>query len=162
MRRITSFGLVLVLAAGLVGVYAASSSADDEETLKVIEKITAFHPIDNAPSGDSPGDFAVINGDLYKNKGGKAGSKIGTSVVTCHVMQIDDPDVFLVKCLATWSFEDGTLELAAVINEHAPSPHTFDIAILGGTGDFKRARGAGTAKEASEQEILVTLKIASS
>lgn len=160
MRKATSFAVVLVLAFGLVAFYAGGSWADDEETLKVIEKITAFHPVDNAPSGDSPGDFAVINGDLFKNKSGKAGSKIGTSRVVCHVVEVTDPDVFLVKCLATWTLKDGTLELAAVINEHAPSPHTFDIAILGGTGDFRKARGAGTAKETSEEEIVVTLKIA--
>lgn len=160
MRKALSLAIVLALTLGLVGLSQSGSWADDEETLKVIEKITAFHPVDNAPSGDSPGDFAVINGDLYKNKSGKAGSKIGTSRVVCHVVEIKDPDIFLVQCRATYTLEDGTLELSALINEHAPSPHKFDIAILGGTGEYKKARGAGTAKETSEEEIVVTLKIA--
>jgi allene oxide cyclase-like protein len=158
MRKILSLAIVLALTLGLVGLSQSGSWADDEETLKVIEKFTAFHPVDNEPPGDSPGDFAVIRADLFKNKDGKAGKKIGTSVVTCFVMEVSEPR-FIIQCNATYTLEDGTLSLQALINEHAPSPHTFDVAVLGGTGDFRKARGHGTAKEKSEEEILVTLKL---
>jgi hypothetical protein len=161
MRKALSLAIVLALTLGLVGLSQSGSWADDEETLKVIERTTAFHPVDNAPSGDSPGDFAVISADLFKNKDGKAGKKIGIGRITCFVMEVsEDGARFIIQCNATYTLEDGTLSLQAVINEHAPGPHTFDIAILGGTGDFKKARGEGKAKEMSEGEAAITLKIA--
>lgn len=158
MRKALSFAIVMALAFGLVGLSTGGSWADSEETLKVVEKFTSFNPVDNAPAGDSPGDFAVITADLHKQKSGKAGAKIGTSVVTCFVVDTSGGK-FLVQCHATYTLEDGTLELSAVIDEHQPQPHKFNVAILGGTGDFAKARGSGSAKEASEEEIFITLKI---
>lgn len=160
MRRTASFGIVLALAGALVGHSTAGSWADDEKTIKAIERFTSDHFVDNAPEGESAGDSFVATADIFKNKGGKAGAKLGTGVVSCVIIEVNpDAGRFIIQCHATWSLEDGTLEFSALINEAAPPPHTFDIAVIGGTGDFRKARGDGKATENSEEENVITLKI---
>ncbi|MFD5325640.1 hypothetical protein [Streptomyces sp. NPDC127092] len=93
---------------------------------------------DQAPQvGDS---FAFAD-DLYRTKGG---DKVGRDGVTCTVVRAGDPGDMM--CVGTFALTGGPGGQLAGQNlvSFDPSdeaPAAFDIAVTGGTGDFKDVRG---------------------
>lgn len=161
MRRSVALVVVLVLAGASVGYYAVGSSADEEgKTLRFVNRTTSFQFVDNAPAGESAGDLFTFAGDVFASKDGKAGKKLGRIVGSCTAADVDlSASRFIVQCQATYMLKRGQIIVAAAINEGAEGPHKFRIAILGGSGDFRKARGDGVIVERSEEESLDTLHL---
>ncbi|MER7533230.1 dirigent protein [Streptomyces sp. NPDC097704] len=88
------------------------------------------------------GDTPVFADDLYKTKGG---DKVGRDGVTCSVVRISGDQVDM-NCVGTIVLNGGpggqlTAQALTTFDTSNENPSAFDIAVTGGTGDFKQARG---------------------
>ncbi|MFC9729421.1 hypothetical protein ACH4MA_04970 [Streptomyces roseolus] len=97
---------------------------------------------DESP-GASPevGDSFAFADDLSRTKGGE---KVGRDGVGCTVVRTGDP--MDVLCVGTFVLNGGpggqlTGQTLLSVDPSDEAPAAFDIAVTGGTGDFKDARG---------------------
>ena len=121
--------LGLVLGGAAFG--SGSASLTQEENLRTNARFTNFHFVDNSPTNQQGlGDEVLIRVKLSQG-----GSRIGTGLIKCT-------DMFYrqLACAATMQIEGrGKIVVEGTFAErqriHA------SIAVTGGTGDFRNARG---------------------
>ena len=149
------FSISLVTA--LVGVFAVSSAdADTPERrqvevleLKVQNDQYAYTDLD--PKGPSLGDTHVYSGTAIKD-----GRSVGRGGGSCQVIHIKG-DELTTQCLITMELKRGSLTMQSL---WVSGTSSLDMAITGGTGDFREARGTvrywdiATPKERVRAEIL--------
>ncbi|WP_242426797.1 MULTISPECIES: dirigent protein [unclassified Streptomyces] len=101
-----------------------------------------------APGGDQSGPPSKVGetftfaDDLYKTKGGE---KVGRDGVICAVVRVSGTSVE-ANCVGTFELDGGpggqlAGQTLATFDTSAGAPAAFDVAVTGGTGDFKNARG---------------------
>ncbi|MFF5974175.1 dirigent protein [Streptomyces sp. NPDC012769] len=88
------------------------------------------------------GDVFTFAEDLYRTKGGE---KVGRDGVTCAVVRGSAQQID-VNCVGTFVLSGGpggqlTGQTLTTFDLSEEQPASFDVAITGGTGDFKEARG---------------------
>ncbi|MFC9591847.1 hypothetical protein [Streptomyces sp. NPDC056944] len=95
-------------------------------------------------SGQTPrvGDVFTSADDLYKTKGGDT---VGRDGVTCAVVRVSG-DQADANCVGTFVLNGGpggqlTAQALVTFDISNQAPAAYDIAVTGGTGDFKQARG---------------------
>jgi hypothetical protein len=116
---------VLVLAAPP----AAAKSRDRTIKLTARSQLEHAQLVDNAPTGDSPGDLLVFTERLYD----RHGKRIGSDAASC-VRLFDKASL----CHGTYKLPGGRLMVQLL----QPGPTgTYDQAITGGTGRFDGAHG---------------------
>lgn len=131
MQRIV---LVLGLSAVLVGcgdeTTAASPDVPVVRTIEVVEHVVSETLTDHPPMGDSAGDALTFANQLYD----KANTKqVGTDQGYC--LRVDVGKSF--ECTWTAFLADGQITVAGPFFDAKEST----LAITGGTGAFKDARG---------------------
>ncbi|MFI7020234.1 hypothetical protein [Streptomyces sp. NPDC050164] len=153
LTRLFSISLVTAL----VGVFAVSSAdADTPERrqvevleLKVQNDQYAYTDLD--PKGPSLGDTHVYSGTAIKD-----GRSVGRGGGSCQVIHIKG-DELTTQCLITMELKRGSLTMQSL---WVSGTSSLDMAITGGTGDFREARGTvrywdiATPKERVRAEIL--------
>ncbi|MDX3548296.1 allene oxide cyclase barrel-like domain-containing protein [Streptomyces europaeiscabiei] len=149
------FSISLVTA--LVGAFSVNSAdADTPERrqvevleLKVQNDQYAYTDLD--PKGPSLGDTYVYSGTAIKD-----GRSVGHGGGSCQVIHIKG-DELTTQCLITMELKRGSLTMQSLWGSGTSS---LDMAITGGTGDFREARGTvrywgiATPKERVRAEIL--------
>lgn len=145
MRRLFLPAAVCAVAISIVAVVNAGGKTQSTTTLRFDEKSTLFKVIDNPPAdaGQNPetGDTVVFTGDLMSGS-----TKVGHDRGYCTV--IDAPNA---ECTATFFFNRrGSIGGSDSFNFASSS--TQHIAIMGGTGRYRGARG-----QASVKQVLQTL-----
>ncbi|MFJ8657797.1 hypothetical protein [Streptomyces sp. NPDC093795] len=101
-------------------------------------------PVDaGEETGQAPkvGDSFAFAEDLYRSKGGE---KVGRDGVSCTVVRAGNPSDMM--CVGTFVLNGGpggqlTGQAMVTFDPAAETLAAFDIAVTGGTGDFKDARG---------------------
>ncbi|MFF7437599.1 dirigent protein [Streptomyces sp. NPDC008122] len=88
------------------------------------------------------GDVLTFADDLYKTKGG---DKVGRDGVTCSVVRVSG-DQADMNCVGTIVLNGGpggqlTAQALATVDITNEATAALDLAVTGGTGDFKQARG---------------------
>jgi hypothetical protein len=132
-RTILASAALLALAAGP----AAASGKHRGPTLKAIGKVDQVKLVDNAPTGDSPGDVLTFTEKLYNAHG----KQIGTDAATC-VRLWDQSSL----CTGVYRLRGGQIHVQLV----QPGPTgTYDQAVVGGTGRFEGIRGVVTVAQSS-------------
>jgi hypothetical protein len=106
------------------------------------------------PANPQLGDRIINNVDLFDD----SGTKVGTGAGVCTIFSVPPLDT-LVECLSTAVFAEGQIILGGV----APLPEvgaSAQFGILGGTGDFRKARGEGIfiVTEPGVVDTTLTLK----
>ena len=117
---------LVIFAAGAGGAGAAGRTA---RTVAVVERTTAVGFVDNAPEGDSLGDFVVGASNLFNSRN----RKIGTAQWMCVRTNLG----IQRHCTLTYFFKRGLLTLQGPYRDDG----TGTFAITGGTGLYRRARG---------------------
>jgi hypothetical protein len=120
----------------IVGSVAASGSgkSPSREIVRLNLLNAGGYFVDNDPSGGSGGDLFGSSGPLKRG-----GGQVGNFISTCTQAS---PTQFRGQCAATFRLNGrGSLQAAGSVKPEAPS---YRVAIVGGTGEFKRA--AGTAQ----------------
>jgi hypothetical protein len=150
MRRIV-WVTAAVVAIGLAigGVSVASQGASNNANrlvLNLLSRATAINNfVDTGPPGPSPGDIYVFSDRLFLASA--PDQQIGTSDGRCNLI---DPVAFSFDC----SFTDhltgaGALEAGELMGAGTLSlveGTTSTVAIVGGTGPYRTARGDATVK----------------
>lgn len=148
MRRIRprSPGAAAGLAAALLiavstasAAWSATPSASDTglrihqhtEIIQLVARQTHSETVDAGKKGLGPGDEIIIAEDLYRD-----GEKIGDHSVVCTYVRTKPGEL---QCLGTFDLPQGQITSQALL--HLPAAATVDIAITGGTGDYRSARG---------------------
>jgi hypothetical protein len=141
-------GLQLLLVAALaaaVGAFAVANvfaGSAGERTIRLVERGGTFGFVDNAPTGNertkliSAGDFSAGTVKLYDKSGKRAGSLHVVCVATVSGQEVHAK----FQCNGTVQLADGTLALSA-LNERRADQDVDHIAVVGGTGAYRGARG---------------------
>jgi hypothetical protein len=131
---------IALIAVGALALSAAPADAKGHgRTLKLqaTSKIDQVHLVDNAPSGDSPGDVLVFTEKLFNSRGKQIGSDAASCVRLFDVTSL---------CTGVYKLRGGQLMVQLL----QPGPTgTYDQAITGGTGRFAGARGTVTVAQSA-------------
>ena len=140
---------VVALLGGLVVAATASTDLSSPRTITVIEKQTQSHFVDLGRRGPSLGDYFVFSGVLRH-----AGNRVGYDGYHCTFVHTRP---FRAECEATFKLggrgkitAEGLLRLAN---------RTFIVAVNGGTGGFRNARGQVTIQELSQTTSKITFHL---
>ncbi|MGW6061939.1 allene oxide cyclase barrel-like domain-containing protein [Streptomyces sp. NPDC055189] len=155
-RLFKPFG-ALSLAAVAVGVFTvggAHADASDKGRVEIIElqlKDLEYESVDVGKAGPSLGDMSVYCATAVEN-----GRVVGRGAGTAQVVYVGGGKV-TSQAVITIELERGSLTMQSLRSQEASS---LDMAITGGTGAFKDARGSvrywdvNTPEERLRAEIL--------
>ncbi|MFF1507444.1 hypothetical protein [Streptomyces sp. NPDC058326] len=141
-RRIGALGACAAAAVAFTAaapVHAAPQAEDLAFTLYAKE-VPGEQTDESAPAPEVGDSFAFAD-DLYRTKGGE---KAGRDGVSCTVARTGNPGD--LQCVGTFVLTGGPRGQIAgqtllSVDPADQSPAAFDIAVTGGTGDFKDVRG---------------------
>ena len=134
----------LVTTAGIAAA-AAAHDGGTGKTIKYVSHQTHFKSFDLGKDGFGPGDYFVAFSQ------DKASSKqIGHDTVVCHFNFGGFAD-----CTGTTVLAKGQIVTAG----EAPSGDRFTLAIVGGTGAYKNAKGQALFHTINDTDVDVTLKL---
>ncbi|MEV0528630.1 hypothetical protein AB0I66_34945 [Streptomyces sp. NPDC050439] len=152
-KRFAALSLVTV-AVGVVAAGGANADAPKTGRVEVIElrlKDLEYESVDLGKAGPSLGDMSVYCATAVEN-----GRNVGRGAGTAQVVHVDGGKV-TSQAVITIELERGSLTMQSLRPDEASS---LDMAITGGTGAFKDARGSvrywdiNTPKERLRAEIL--------
>ena len=152
-----------ILALGGVTLASANSNGASDNNgahaMKLFALTVQIDFIDLGAKGFSLGDEQVFSDDLLDTKGG---TKLGVDGGVCTVVRVTDVKLGSgsAQCAVTLSLANGQIAvqgLVTFVGNETPPP--FDLAITGGTGAFKEARGTVTVEETSETEANLTVNV---
>jgi hypothetical protein len=127
MKRLFAAAAVAGLtASGLVAVSASGDDHHGSSRIVVHESATFTSQTDNGAAGPSAGDMFTFTGKLT---GDESADEAGVCTLA---------DATTAVCSVSETFEDGQLVLEG---SFSLTTDRFQIAIVGGTGEFARARG---------------------
>jgi hypothetical protein len=124
----------LIFASAGAGTSASSARASHKQVLFVTLVPTSVFWVDNDPTNTSAGDIAGSTGPVRRH-----GHKIGSYSLACTLVSANR-----AQCQATLKLRHrGKIQLSGEFRLNA---HHNRLAIVGGTGRFRRARGAARLK----------------
>ncbi|GAA3399271.1 allene oxide cyclase barrel-like domain-containing protein [Streptomyces roseoviridis] len=128
-----SLGVLAATGVEAVGAEAGSPARAKVEIVEAHLRTDQWHVIDAAPNGVSLGDQDVYSGTAFKD-----GREIGSGGGSCQVIHVDGDDV-TTQCVLTMELERGSVTLQALWTK---GPEPVDMAVTGGTGAYRNARGS--------------------
>ena len=155
--------LALVVSSFTLAAGSDNAKADDRDHVQTIQlTATSFanQDIDVGPSGLSLGDYFVATEDLFRQ-----GKKVGTDHAVCTLTRLvprtGTPKRFAVQCVATLLLPEGQITVQGVRTGSlsAQEPPRFTLAITGGTGAYKTARGQVRIVDINATESRLTLTL---
>jgi len=169
MRRIAVLsGLVLV--GGVLGPSTAfageegGTGNDQARWIAVEDQSAVVLPNGHTFTGDSgpmdPNDAPDVGTQvfasevLYATEDGKTkGDKVGRSHIQCTAQVVE----FTFRCDGALVFDDGSQLLASIVLDFSTENGNFDIAVIGGTGDWFGATGVLTSTDISTSDESAVL-----
>ncbi|MET9956909.1 hypothetical protein ABZ135_35910 [Streptomyces sp. NPDC006339] len=124
-----------VVALGTGAVSSAHAGAPAKGRVEVLEldvRNDQYTAVDLGPAGPSLGDMDVYSGTAVKD-----GQSVGRGGGSCQVIHVKGEEL-TSQCLITMEVEQGSLTLQSLWTKGAA---TLDMAITGGTGAYRGARG---------------------
>ncbi|MGW5220864.1 allene oxide cyclase barrel-like domain-containing protein [Nocardia sp. NPDC004085] len=111
--------------------------------------------VDHAGNGrPDPGDVQISTDDLSRG-----GQNVGHDSVICTIVSVSDASVE-VNCQATLSLPEGQITGQGMVKDPGrPGKSEYDIAITGGTGSYKAARGYIHVKVVSDASTDLTVHL---
>jgi allene oxide cyclase len=153
MRRIAGLtGVAILLVAALVvaatGAAAGHGHHGKGKTIRVVERATTDTNVDNAPAGDSVGDLLAFGNELFDHRNQK---KVGTDQGSCVRTVVGQA----YECSWTNSLAEGQIVVQGPFLDAGDSV----MAITGGTGAYRNARGTMDLHARSATEFEFTFHI---
>jgi hypothetical protein len=149
------------MAFGGVALASANSggSSDDHGGQTIFAVTVQTTDIDLGATGFSLGDQQVFSDDLSARKGA---STLGTDGGVCTIVRVTDAKKFAgtAQCVVTLSLPGGQIALQGLVTFTGDDlPEPFDIAVTGGTGDYRDASGQATVEELNDTDANLTLHL---
>jgi hypothetical protein len=111
--------------------------------------------IDLGDPGFSQGDQNVFTADLFMDD-----RRVGFDGGTCTVVRIHPDGSSSLQCLGSNSLPDGQLTVQGLVSTSAEGElQPFELAITGGTGRYKTARGQVNGRPISETSLDLVFRI---
>ncbi len=131
--RWVSFVAAAVIAATAIAISVVSVSAAGSKVtrLHVIEHATTDTVVDLTANGDSSGDLLTFHNEVYDETNSEV---VGTSHGECVRIEVG----VSWECRWVNTFENGSITVEGPFLDAGPSV----LAITGGTGDYRAARGS--------------------
>lgn len=150
MKRTLALGTAAAALVGSLVAWSGPSSADARKgSLTVDLRQTAEHVVDQAPAGDSPGDMAVLAGDLLRD-----GTRTGQYQGYCVYITSGANS----QCTFTLALPDGQVVISTGYGTfNGEAPPSYDP-IVGGTGAYWAARGYAVGNDSPEGGIRYVLR----
>jgi allene oxide cyclase len=153
MRRIAGLtGVAILLVAALVVAATGAASGHGHhgkgKTIRVVERATTDTNVDNAPAGDSVGDLLAFGNELFDHRNQK---KVGTDQGSCIRTVVGQA----YECSWTNSLAKGQIVVQGPFLDAGDSV----MAITGGTGAYRNARGTMDLHARSATEFEFTFHI---
>ncbi len=151
MKRTAAVGVAGAAVVISLIAWTVQSNAQDRKGNMIFDlRQTTEHVVDQAPTGDSPGDTAVLAGDLLRG-GEKAGQYQGYCVYITSGANS--------QCTFTLALPDGQLVLSTGYGAfNGETPPSRDP-IVGGSGAYSKARGYAEGRESDEGGIRYVLHV---
>lgn len=166
MRR--NLGLAIVLGAAVMASSVAlaatghgtSRHGRQAQTIRLTASTFDSRDLDLGPTGPTLGDYFVVTEDLFRH-----GQKVGTDHGTCTITRIEPkngtPERGALTCAATFVLPQGQIAVYGTRTAELASqkPPNFVLAVTGGTGVYKRARGTVHIVDLSQSDSRVILRL---
>jgi hypothetical protein len=164
MRRtigVIALALVLVGGSFTAASAATANGASDNgrsSTLHLIARTVDSADLDLGKQGPSLGDQFIFTDDVFQN-----GKRVGEDHGTCTITRITGTGpstVITTPCLVTLVLPRGqvTVQGAATFTEQGPTG-PFTVAVTGGTGSYKTARGEVGVRQISNTDTELTVRL---
>ena len=150
-KRLGILGAVIAVMALMVGAVspalgssqgAASTSSDQQQTIRVIAVFTEFDAnIDVGAPGFSLGDEVVFSGNLLRN-----GQQVGRVGVVCTFVSTANADRVEAQCPTTSILPGGQITTQGTIVNRSLN---FTLPITGGSGRYEGAGGQVVSRDIS-------------
>jgi hypothetical protein len=161
--RTAAIAMAATSLAGVLFWATGPAAADDgygrhEQTLRLTTRTDQFAFADQNPPGPSVGDRLVFSDRVFRS-----GVQIGTAASTCTMVRVASP---VATCLTdlTITLPDGQITLQGANDgpDHPPAPGeqvAFRLAVTGGTGQYRAARGDAEGIDAGGGEEQYTIHL---
>jgi len=150
-KRLGILGAVIAVMALVVGAVspalgssqgAASTSSDNQQTIRVLAVFTEFDAnIDVGAPGFSLGDEVVFSGNLLRN-----GQQVGRVGVVCTFVSTANADRVEAQCPTTSILPGGQITTQGTIVNRSLN---FTLPITGGSGQYEGAGGQVVSRDIS-------------
>ena len=127
----------------------AAAAPRAQRPLKLTAKESQYTLLDLGTTGYSHGDQLIFADDLLRG-----GRTVGEDGRTCTIVRLQAGPRVTVHCTATLHL-DGQGQIAAqglLVFSGTEPPKSYSLPVVGGTGDFKGARGEVRVDEVTEHE----------
>jgi hypothetical protein len=141
----------LAAASVIIAAVGGCGPAPRTEVLEVDVVNDQYAALDLGDAGVSVGDQDVFSGTAVKD-----GREVGRGGGSCQVTRVDGDEVTM-QCVLTMELERGSVALQSAWTR---GENPLDMAITGGTGEYREARGTvrfwdiGTPDERARAEIV--------
>jgi allene oxide cyclase-like protein len=134
---------------------ATSASGGSAETIHLLSTNARNTDLDLGEKGLSAGDKQVGIDDLYQN-----GKRVGRDGIDAQILYATTRTITL-QLAVTLSLPKGDITLRGLVTEHlAAGPKPFVLALTGGTGAYRTARGqARLAIVPNTNDVRYTLSL---
>jgi hypothetical protein len=142
---VAGIALASVITIGVAHSAPPAATTPQPHTLRLFERDTQQANIDLGDHGPGPGDLFVFAGDL--TDGTATGPKAGRADGSCTTTSGDATKPGFLLCDITLTLRGGQIQTQAVYDSAALfGGSVLPLAITGGTGNYRGARGDGTAQ----------------
>jgi hypothetical protein len=159
--------LAVALALGAVSLASATGTAtDDRKKVRIIDltaKTVQESDIDLGAEGFSLGDRFVFSDDVFRDDG-----PVGMLGGECTAVRIlpqplapeQEPESVTVNCVVTLELPRGQVTVQGLITfSQETEGQPFTLAVTGGTGAYRTARGEAQVTETSDVDSSIRLTL---
>lgn len=133
-----------VVAAAVVALTGSAQAAPHGRPISLHEHDTQQASIDLGDPGPGIGDLFLFAGDVFDHHGGK---KLGTARGSCTTVSGDAAAPGDLSCDLVFVLADGQIRAGGLFDTTALfGGATLPLAVTGGTGRYRDARGDGTGR----------------
>ena len=160
MSKRFSLAAVLAVVIGVAGASLAyaGDSADGEstQTIHLVAKTVQETELDLGKEGFGQGDQFVFADDLFRD-----GKKVGDDGGFCTAVRVGPGESATFQCVVTLSLEKGQITVQGLFTSAGEADQSpFVVAITGGTGAYRTARGEVKVQTDADEDRL-TVKLVS-
>ncbi|MEU9013578.1 hypothetical protein AB0D12_28215 [Streptomyces sp. NPDC048479] len=148
-------GLVALLVCSHPASASSSTGPGPENVHQLIARQTQISSIDvDGSSGPSQGDEFVVSGNLIHGS-----ATVGNFGEVCTITRTAPADEFDLQCVGSLTLTEGQITFQGRFTVTAAGPGDASVAITGGTGSYRTARGSIQSVMLNATDTQLTVRV---